>query len=618
MGCRRGLVRALVGWATLSLTLGLQARCEPPSAPPSLSPSGPEVLTLSQIQGAQDRSPWAGQWVRSAGVVTLVVPGGVYLQDPVGDGDPQTSDAAYLPLKAGHGWRAGQWWQLTARVEEWPMAGRAQNGPRPSRTVLTLPRDLALWAEGCAVQATLVELPLRPALQSGALEGMLVELAGPLTVGQVLNTSAGARLWLSAGPRERVATDQARPGPAAQQHAAQAAARRVDVSLDAETEWLKPHSLAKPRHWRGGQVLETLRGVRDSRAASTARGLRLIATQIALAVPDEGRPPPPPPPQRGQLRVAGVNLHNFFTSLGTAQADVLQDLDDVEPEACRQGHQQSWRWCRGAPDWASYQQQRDKLVDLLLALKADVVGVMEVQNNQGRALQALVEALNARVGETQWAAVAPSPDGAGQDAVAVGLLYRPARLHPVGSARNDTRAVHHRPPLAQIFRTAQGLELLVVVNHFKSRQCLRAKGADQDQQDGQGCFNHRRRLQAQALHRFVEDLQRQGAPQAALLLGDFNAHTHEAPLTELGDLGWQDVLSRHAPGVWSYVWAGQAGRLDHVLASPSLSLSLSAAGSWPVNSDEPPQSARRPGPWRASDHDPIWADLELPPSQQQR
>jgi hypothetical protein len=363
-------------------------------------------------------------------------------------------------------------------------------------------------------------------------------------------------------------------------------------------------------------VLATLRGVQDSRVGpASGAALRLIATHIGLAAPEEGRPPPPPPPQPSHLRAAGVNLHNFFTSLGAAQADVLQDGDDEEPTGCRQGHQQAWRWCRGAPDWADYQRQRDKLVDLLLALQADVVGVMEVQNNQGRALQALVEALNARVSEPQWAAVAPSPDGGGEDAVALGLLYRPARLSPVGLARNDTRAVHHRPPLAQTFRTAQGAELLVVVNHFKSRQCLRAKGADQDQQDGQGCFNHRRRLQAQALHRFVEDLQRHGAPGAALLLGDFNAHTYEAPLTELGDLGWQDILSRHAPGVWSYVWAGQAGRLDHVLASPSLAPAVIAAGSWPANADEPPQSARRPGPWRASDHDPVWVDLDLPPNQ---
>lgn len=615
MGGLRGLARALIGWAALSLALGLRAQCDPLSAPSSSGPRGPQVLTLSQIQGAQHSSPWAGQWVRSAGVVTLVVPGGAYLQDPVGDGDPQTSDAAYVPLKAGHGWRAGQWWQFTARVEEWPMAGGSHTGPRPTRTVLTLPRELTLWGEGCAVQAPIVQLPLRPELQPSALESMWVEVAGPLTVGQVMDTAAGVRLWVSAGPRDRVATDQVGPGPAAQELAAQAAARRISVSLDAETELLALQSTAGSMPWRGGQVLAALRGVQDSRAAPGSGAMRLIATHITLAAPDQGRPPPPPPPQPGHLRAAGVNLHNFFTSLGAAQADVLEDSDDGAPEACRQGHLPSWRWCRGASDWADYQQQRDKLVDLLLALQADVVGVMEVQNNQGRALQALAAALNARVGEPQWAAVAPSPDGSGEDAVALGLLYRPARLRPVGPARNDTRAVHHRPPLAQTFRTAQGAELLVVVNHFKSRQCLRAKGADQDQRDGQGCFNHRRRLQAQALHRFVVDLQRQGAPGAALLLGDFNAHTYEAPLTELGDLGWQDLLAHHAPGTWSYVWAGQAGRLDHVLASPSLSTVVRAAGAWAANADETPQSARLPGPWRASDHDPVWVDLELPANQ---
>jgi len=38
-----------------------------------------------------------------------------------------------------------------------------------------------------------------------------------------------------------------------------------------------------------------------------------------------------------------------------------------------------------------------------------------------------------------------------------------------------------------------------------------------------------------------------------------------------------------------------------------------AAGVWPVHADEPAQSARLPGPWRASDHDPVWVDLDLVP-----
>ena len=614
MGGLRGPARAVIGGAALSLALGLQAQCDPRSAPSSPSPGRPTPLTLSQIQGAQDSSPWAGQWVRSAGVVTLVVPGGAYLQDPVGDGDPQTSDAAFVPLKAGHSWRAGQWWQLTARVEEWPLAGAVPSGPRPTRTVLALPREMSLWAEGCTVQAPLLELPLRPGLAPGALESMLVELVGPLTVGQVTPSSATVRLWVSAGPRDHVATDQVLPGPAALERAAQAATRRVSVSLDAHTEVLAPHSLTDPMPWRGGQVLAAVRGVQDSRAGPSLGALRLMATQVSLSAPLATRPSAPPPPHPGQLRAAGVNLHNFFTSLGAAQADVLEeDPEDAAPQGCRQGHQHAWRWCRGAADWADYQRQREKLVDLVLALQADVVGVMEVQNNQGSALQALVQALNARGGEPTWAAVAPSPGDSGQDAVKVGLLYRPARLRPVGPARHDTQAVHHRPPLAQTFRTARGAEVLVVVSHFKSRQCLRAKGADQDQRDGQGCFNERRWRQAQALHRFVQDLQRQGAPQAALLLGDFNAHTFEAPLTALRELGWQDVLARHAPGAWSYVWAGQAGLLDHVLASSALLPAVTAAGAWPANADEPVQSARLPGPWRASDHDPVWVDLDLVP-----
>ena len=623
-----GHLRGAAGWVTVLLALGLsagvRAECDPRALEVSSAPSIPPHLTLSQVQGAAPTSRWAGQWVRSAGVVTLVVPGGVYLQDPTGDGDPQTSDAVFVTLKAGHTWRAGQWWQLLARVEEWPVAGAHGPGPRPSRTVLAQARDHQLLGVGCAVQAQSLPLPTMPVGQPhDALESMLLEVAGPLTVGQVHQQSGAWRLWVSAGPRDRVATDQAPPGPAAQAINTEAVAHRLAVSIDPQTA-LVAAAQAAPNAaplWRGGQVLSLLRGVQDSRLTNTGApvaALRLLATQVVIAVHSPARPAPPPPPPAGQVRVAGVNLHNFFTSLGKAQtdaqanADADADADADELTGCRQGHQHAWRWCRGADDLASYRRQRDKLVDLIAGLKADVVGVMELENNRGRALQALVEALNAQAGEAHWAAVAPSAEGGGQDAVTVGLLYRPGRLQPIGRARNDTDPVHHRSPLAQAFRTVQGGELLVVVNHFKSRQCLRAKGADQDQRDGQGCFNDRRSRQAWALHRFVESLQQQGAPQAALLLGDFNAHTYEAPLLQLRNHGWQDLLAQHAPTGWSYVWAGQAGRLDHLLASPALALSAKAAGEWHANADEPPPSAREPGPWRASDHDPVWVDFSLP------
>lgn len=42
----------------------------------------------------------------------------------------------------------------------------------------------------------------------------------------------------------------------------------------------------------------------------------------------------------------------------------------------------------------------------------------------------------------------------------------------------DNNAVHNRPPVAQLFEDANGGRFTVVVNHFKSKGCTDATGAD--------------------------------------------------------------------------------------------------------------------------------------------
>ena len=59
-------------------------------------PSDPDLTPLYAIQGAGDSSPLARQRVTTLGIVTGVTPEGFYLQDPTGDGNPQTSDALYV------------------------------------------------------------------------------------------------------------------------------------------------------------------------------------------------------------------------------------------------------------------------------------------------------------------------------------------------------------------------------------------------------------------------------------------------------------------------------------------------------------------------------------------
>jgi predicted extracellular nuclease len=84
----------------------------------------PPVVTIMEIQGSEQFSPFDGQLVETSGVVTLFTADGAnfWLQDPAGDGDPGTSDGIFV---AGGGFpdegpppEVGDMIRIVAKVEE--------------------------------------------------------------------------------------------------------------------------------------------------------------------------------------------------------------------------------------------------------------------------------------------------------------------------------------------------------------------------------------------------------------------------------------------------------------------------------------------------------------------
>jgi Ca2+-binding RTX toxin-like protein len=193
----------------------------------------------------------------------------------------------------------------------------------------------------------------------------------------------------------------------------------------------------------------------------------------------------------------------------------------------------------------------------------------------------------------------------------------------VGLPLSDTNAVNNRPTLAQTFVAANGEKFSLVVNHLKSKGSCPASGADADQGDGQGCWNATRTAQAARLRTFVAQVQTAAGSNDVLLVGDFNAYAKEDPIFDLTSNGYIDQIGRFNTLGYSYVFDGTAGRLDHAIATPTLSSRVSSALEWHINADESPANdynqefkqtacstcAPDPydgsGPYRASDHDPV-------------
>jgi predicted extracellular nuclease len=267
----------------------------------------------------------------------------------------------------------------------------------------------------------------------------------------------------------------------------------------------------------------------------------------------------------GDLRVGAFNVLNYFTTIDAVGASCF-------PSGTRSD-------CRGADSAAEFQRQRNKIIPAILGLNADVVGLMEIENNGNTAVQNLVQGLNAVAGAGTWATIPMPAGGTGTDAIRVAMIYKPSRVGLVGGAVSDTSAVHNRPPLAQTFAAPNGERFSVVVNHFKSKgSCPPAGDVDADQGDGQGCWNTTRVQQAQALGSFIASTLAPVDPDV-VIIGDLNAYGKEDPILALSSLGFVDQIARFDPATgYTYVFDGEAGYLDHALVSASLTAPVRPPG----------------------------------------
>jgi hypothetical protein len=554
---------------------------------------GGAFTSIPEIQGFTASSPLRGQTVETRGVVSAArshpdALGGFFLQDPEGDGDPRSSDGIFV-FAPGAAVAEGDLVRIAGTVVEFF-----------GQTELT---DVAR-VEVCG-RAKLAPMPLRaPWEDLEPFEGMWVRFADPLVVTDTFDLHRFGEIGLAVGGPLEIPTDHeaGRADPEAALRANRARSILLDDGSRRSNPVPVPHRAG--RTLRRGDRIAALSGV----IGFAFGAFRVHAVGRVAIVPASARPRLAPP--RRALRLASFNLHNWWTT-----------LDDGANGA------------RGADSAAELARQRAKLVAALNGLRAHVIALQELENDAGAALTDLLAALNARRQRPLWCAV-PDPEYPGgigsTDRIKVGMIYRCGVVQRFGPPVADTDPVHAggRPPLAQRFHVP-GLGVSVVVAHLKSKDCSGARGADVDRGDGQGCFNARRTLQAEALLRFLDRGWRPPG-EGVLLLGDFNAYAEEDPVRVLRrELVHLLRAGPGAPATHSYVFGGAHGLLDHAFATPALARRVTRAAVWHINADEPrllgydddlldpgeaahelnPPRFWRPDAWRSSDHDPLVVDL---------
>ena len=568
---------------------------------------------IHEVQGAGAESPLVNQRVAIEGVVVGDFQNaselkGFYVQqeDATVDGDPATSEGIFV-YDGGNGSdvKLGDRVRVTGQVREF-------NG----LTELVGPLQVSVLASGVALPTPAgISLPLASADALERYEGMRVQLRQTLTVNEVYNLGRYGEVLLSSGGRQMTPTNVVAPG---EQAKAMQARNDLDrILLDDGRSGQNPDPIRYPapelsayNSLRVGDRTSAIDGVLDYSAGS----YRIQPLQTPTF--EAANPRPAQPAVEGRLRVASFNVLNYFNGDGKGGG---------------------FPTSRGANTAEEVQRQKAKIVAAILASKADIVGLMEIENDgygEFSAIADLVNGLNASLPQGQrYAFVNPNRAKLGSDEIAVGLIYRGDKVRIYRSAAvldssvnpefDDTR---NRPTLAQTFQEINGGErLTIAVNHLKSKGS--ACDGDPDTGDGQGNCNLTRARAAQALVDWLA-----GDPTGAkepdrLIIGDLNSYAKEDPVNVIRGAGYTDLVARQAGAGkgYSYVFSGQSGYLDHALANASLARQVRGAVEWHINADEPrvldynvefktprqQDSLYNAEPYRASDHDPVVIGIDL-------
>ena len=593
--------------------------CQPESGGGDAPTSGDGALVCGQpataihaVQGDQAMSSMVGATVEvEARVSAKFVDGlgGFALVSEPGseDADAATSEGIFVRHPEPLSWPLGTRVRLRATVAELGAAPDTQ-------TALIELREMIQCAKPVPLQPRAVVAAGDDAMYWERFEGERLRIDGPVSLVGNDDLLRNGALAVSFDGRDFVPTELHLPGPEAHALAAANRASRLlldDARLDEYPKkfWHLPQPLTPESAYRVDSELSGIDGVLEQRDGEYR--LQLVAP---IAAVKHAPRPPTPPEVDGDLRIASFNVLNYFNGDGRGGG---------------------FPTARGASNAPAFQRQTAKIVAALDALDADIVALMEVENDgfgEQSALAELVRALNRARGKQQgdYAFVSPGVERIGDSEIMVALIYRSSRLQPHGAAAISLDAPFgrgSRVPLAQRFQ-AGTFDFVVVANHFKSKGCGEAKGGDQDQEDGQGCYNATRADSARALADWLATAPLGRDDERVLLLGDLNAYGNEDPLRLLASRGYVDVVSAHASEpAYSYVYGGSSGRLDHALASPALAAHVGGASEWHINADESEgfeysqpdydpralKSRYRADPFRSSDHDPLLVGLRLQP-----
>ena len=275
-----------------------------------------------------------------------------------------------------------------------------------------------------------------------------------------------------------------------------------------------------------------------------------------------------------------------------------------------------WGHSNGARNEDEFGRQHDKIMEAMKKLSTDIFAICEIEEG-AYSPEYLTAALNKALGTQKYKFV-----DTGDDKVTANtkntFIYNSEVVSPFKECKSYSGSYLNLRHIIQCFQMVNGDgKFILSLNHFKAKTGKNASGANADQYDGQGKYNARRVEEAQDCLKSFSELEAYYGDSDVLVVGDLNCYSMEDPIKVFKDAGYTDELMKYSPESWSYIYDGQAGYLDHILSSSSMTSQVVNAVAWDVNASEPSGIGYRftdfyqADAYRYSDHNPVVAFLNL-------
>ncbi len=611
--------------------LGSVSGVTPPNPDPKPDPDPQPTTTIMDLQGDGWASPFTdpknGQFVSDqaftvSGVITAIqtqaldgdLPVGFFIQDEKGDDNPKTSDGIFVKADVT-GLVVGDKVSVTGPVEEhygWTQI--PATAVEKSGTSSIMPTKLTRLSSDKEFDFTLERH-----------EGMLVTLdsASNLSVSRSYGFDTGPKrnnMVLSHGGADAHPNQHFLPG-------SDQAARHADCIDDERliVESFEKVTQGKPSWYPDfGQTDTDQDGSSDDyiRVQDKVNGLQGVlsysysdyrfyvtqpATRDQFIASESPRSATPDLTREGDVVMATLNTGGYFNSLQGSGANSPY-LGDTIP---------------GAQSPQALALQTDKLVATIIAMDADVLGLMGIENNgfgDSSAIVALITRVNAELPEAKQYHIA-SQNGLeyiGQLEYSNQVIYRPSTVGlvsletlPLPQQRvTDQDSVTQADVLLPTFSFKDREETLTVaVSDFVSREA--SCTSDDNDMDRQAGCDQLRVTAADYLGQHLATLAGE-----KVILGSLNAFAKESALqvltqnstdvtattaanTWVGEKAWhaesqtvetsygfENALAVLQPKAFNALTGDQHGSLDYILTSQGLKSKVIGATQWNINAAE--------------------------------